>query len=95
MERALRTAMFSKGKVLRSLLIWLVFSVVLLAWHHHQQQERRATIQFTVSVEGKERPLCRAALGQRPFDTSEHSGLGQAYITSGEFCNSRLPRESS
>jgi hypothetical protein len=82
MEPKPLAAGFSKGKVFRPLLCWLVFSVVLLAWRYHQQQERKAAIRFTVSIEGRlGRPSYRAELNRHLFEAGEHSGLGHKELT--------------
>jgi tetratricopeptide (TPR) repeat protein len=78
MEPKPSAAGFSKGKVLRPLLCWFFFSAVLLVWRYHQQQERKATLQFSVTIENrKERPFYRAELNGTHFNPGEHSGLGR------------------
>ena len=82
MEQPPRASGFSKGTLFRPLFGWFVLSCGLLAWRHHQQEEKRATLQFTVLVEGRsERPLYRAELNQRGFDAGEPSGLGRKQLT--------------
>ncbi len=77
-----RMAGFSKGKVFRPLLWWMVVSFALLALRHHQQQERKATIQFAVSIDGRTgQPPYDAELNQLRFDAGQHSGLGQKKLT--------------
>lgn len=61
---------------------WFVLSCGLLAWRHHQQEEKRATLQFTVFVEGRtERPLYHAELNELRYDSGERSGLGRKQLT--------------
>ena len=82
MEQPPRTSGFSKGTLFRPLFGWFVVSCVLLAWRHHQQAEKRATLQFTVAMEGRnERPLYRAELNQLRYDAGEPSGLGRKQLT--------------
>ena len=82
MEQAPRTAGVLKGKVIRPLLCWLILSFGLVAWRYHWRQERKATIQFTASIEGrKERPSYRAELNHFQFEAGNHSGLGRKELT--------------
>jgi hypothetical protein len=67
-----------KGKVFRPLLGWFIVSTVLLVWRNHQIQERKATLQFSVSLEGRVGfPPYRAQLNELLFDAGDHSGLGR------------------
>ena len=82
MEQAPRTAGVLKGKVFRPLLCWFVLSFVLVTWRHHQQQERKATIEFTVSVEGRNGFVSHEAeLNQFHFASGRRSGLGRKELT--------------
>lgn len=70
-----------RGKVFRPLLGWFVVSLILLLWRNHQQQEQEATIQFSLSLEGRAgRPLYRAELNDIPFEAGGHSGLGRKQL---------------
>ena len=85
MEPVARTAGFFDSKALRPLLAWIVLSVVLLTWQNHRRQEQRATINFTVMLEGRTvhltRSEYRAELDGEIYDAGRHSGLWRKRLT--------------
>lgn len=48
----------------------------LLLFHFHEVQSRKATIEFTVSIEGRSRQAFHAALNDLPYNAGERCGVG-------------------
>lgn len=71
-----------QGKVFRPLLAWAIISFFLLTWHFHCRQEQRASIDFTVSLEGRDAgPIYQATLDGQSFDSGRNSGLWRKRLT--------------
>lgn len=75
-------SVISKQALFRPFVCWLVVSAMLVVWRHHRQQEHAATIQFTVSIEGRNGLASHEAkLNQFHFDSGQRSGLGRKKLT--------------
>jgi len=64
-------------RMLRPVYFWIAASSLLFLWRHHEIQARKATIQFTVSMEGRRGEIFhQVTLNGRPYRSGERSGVG-------------------
>ena len=82
MESALITAGLPRHPAFRPVLWWFVASSVLFFWRYHYTQASRATVQFTISIEGREgQILHKARLNGLPYEAGKPSGVGWKKIS--------------
>lgn len=63
--------------VVRPLICWASASVLLLGWQYHAIESSRATVTFSVSMEGrKETTPVSAWLNEQPYQSERPSGVG-------------------
>src|SRR5688572_4786760 len=64
-------------RAFRPLLWWFVASSLLFLWQYHRTQASKATIQFTISVEGPAgQNTPKATLNGLPYTPGQPCGLG-------------------
>lgn len=62
------------------LLFCLALLIVLLGWLFHASQSRRATIRFSVAIDGTPVPYHSARLNGDPYQAGERCGLGSKFL---------------